>query len=91
MQSTKFSNHATFHLFPYLRAPRPVALPGVCPDAELVLGVVVQVGEHSLALGRGAHALLLGLNSLELKLCRGVEKEIEFKLNLNTDSPFPCC
>ena len=63
------------HTYTHLRTPRPVALPGVGPDAELVLCVVVQVGEHSLALGRGAHALLLGLNSLELKII-GVENKL---------------
>ena len=39
-------------------APRSVALPGVGPDPELVLGVVVQVGEDGSALSRRPHPLL---------------------------------
>ena len=36
----------------YDSAPRSVALPGVGPDPELVLGVVVQVGEDCPSLCR---------------------------------------
>ena len=42
-----------------LGGPGPVALPSVGPHAELVLRVVVQVGEHCLLL-RGLPQLLLG-------------------------------
>ena len=47
-------------------------LPGVGPHAELVLGVIVQVGEHCLLLGRLPELLLAGTGSfpkLDLILC----------------------
>ena len=44
-----------------LGGPRPVALPGVGPDAEQVLGVVLQVGEHRLLVRRLPQFLLVGV------------------------------
>ena len=44
-----------------LGGPGPVALPGVGPDAEQVLGVVLQVGEHRLLVRRLPQFLLVGV------------------------------
>ena len=55
-----------------LGGPRPIPLPRVGPHAEFVLGVVVQVGEHSLLLSCLPELLLAGAGSLpklDLILC----------------------
>ena len=55
-----------------LGGPGPVALPGVGPHAELVLGVVLEVGEDGLPLRRAAHALLVRRDGLpELDVVHG--------------------
>ncbi len=48
-----------YRSYAHLGAPRSVSLPGVCPDAEFVLSVVVEAGEDGLPLRGAAHTLLL--------------------------------
>ena len=43
-----------------LGGPRPIPLPGVGPHTELVLGVVIQISEHSLLVSCLAELLLIG-------------------------------